>query len=159
MEEQSTALLMGRADWLEPCPRLQKSPWFLRQTVVTTRRKVSEWWNGVPLPRRSNLFSRTFALSLTRPALVLPPPHAPPHYWRGADLQSSFVHKDFQRFPPSLPSPTSSAFCPHGLSGCAWPIGHARPKSLLVAHATHGFTHGRVGRVKDRACPLWLDEF
>jgi len=30
LEEQSTALLKGRADWLEPCPRLQKSPWFLR---------------------------------------------------------------------------------------------------------------------------------
>ena len=81
LEEQSTALLKGRADWLEPfqnwiltarnageiavsgslqekrvlasksvrlepCPRLQKSPWFLRQTVVTTRRIQSNWWNG-----------------------------------------------------------------------------------------------------------------
>ena len=46
------------------CPRLQKSPWFLRQTVVTPRRTVSEWWNGVSLPRRSNLFSRTISFSL-----------------------------------------------------------------------------------------------
>jgi hypothetical protein len=76
LEEQSSALLKGRADWLEPfqnwiltarnvgeiaiegspqekkflrksvwlepCPRLQKSPWFLRKTVVTTRRKLVE---------------------------------------------------------------------------------------------------------------------
>jgi type I site-specific restriction endonuclease len=31
---------------VEPCPRLQKSPWFFRQTVVATRRKISYWWNG-----------------------------------------------------------------------------------------------------------------
>jgi hypothetical protein len=81
------------------------------------------------------------------------PPHTPPHYWRGAGLQLSFVYKDFHRFAPSVPSPTSSAFCPHGLSGCASPIVHARPKSILVAHATNrfnGFTRGRFGRVKDR---------
>jgi hypothetical protein len=30
LEEQSTALLKGQTDWLEPCPRLQKSPWLLR---------------------------------------------------------------------------------------------------------------------------------
>jgi hypothetical protein len=29
------------------CPRLQKSPWFLRKTLVTTRRKLVEWWSGV----------------------------------------------------------------------------------------------------------------
>ncbi len=58
-------------------------------------------------------------------------------------------------FPPLCPSPNSSVFCPHGLAGCAWPRGHARPKNLLVAHATHGFTHGRVLRLKDRKCPLW----
>ena len=29
------------------CPRLQKSPWFLRQTVVTPTRRLFEWWNGV----------------------------------------------------------------------------------------------------------------
>jgi hypothetical protein len=75
---------------------------------------------------------------------LLPPPLAPPHQWKGADLIPSFVHKDFQRFSPSVPSPTSSVFRPHGLAGCAWPSGHARPKNLLVAHATNGFTHGRV---------------
>jgi hypothetical protein len=36
----------GQMPWLEPCPRLQKSPWFLRQSVVTTRRKLVEWWSG-----------------------------------------------------------------------------------------------------------------
>jgi hypothetical protein len=30
------------------CPRLQKSPWFLRGTVVTHSRKISNWWNGAP---------------------------------------------------------------------------------------------------------------
>jgi hypothetical protein len=25
---------------------MEKSPWFLRQTVVGTRRIVSRWWNG-----------------------------------------------------------------------------------------------------------------
>ena len=44
-----------------------------------------------------------------------------------------------------MPSPTSSVFCPHGLTGCAWPSGHARPKNLLVAHATNVFILG--GRV------------
>ena len=46
LEEQCAALSTGRASWLEPCPRLQKSPWFLRKSVVTTRRKIVEWWNG-----------------------------------------------------------------------------------------------------------------
>src|ERR1035438_7654601 len=31
---------------LEPVPRQQKSPWLLHKTVVTTRRKIVEWWNG-----------------------------------------------------------------------------------------------------------------
>ncbi len=66
----------------------------------------------------------------------------------------SFVCNGIRRFLRLLPSPTSSVFRPHGLAGCAWPIGHARPKNLLVAHATNWFTHGRVGRVKDRQCPL-----
>jgi hypothetical protein len=34
LEEQNTSLLKIRADWLEPCPRLQKKPWFLRKTGV-----------------------------------------------------------------------------------------------------------------------------
>jgi hypothetical protein len=46
LEEQSAALLKGRSDWLEPCPRLQKSSWFLRQTVVVPTRQLVEWWNG-----------------------------------------------------------------------------------------------------------------
>jgi hypothetical protein len=33
---------------LEPYPRQQKSPWFLRETAVTTRQKIVEWWNGGP---------------------------------------------------------------------------------------------------------------
>ena len=31
---------------LEPVPRLQKSPWFLRTTVVAPRSKTFFWWNG-----------------------------------------------------------------------------------------------------------------
>ncbi len=46
LEEQSPALLKGRANWLEPCPRPQKKPWFLRQTVVVPPRQLVEWWNG-----------------------------------------------------------------------------------------------------------------
>src|SRR5271165_6257500 len=92
----------------------------------------------------------------------LTPPHTPPHHWKGANLNPSFVRNDFWRFPRIAPSPTSSVFCPHGLTGCAWPIGHARPKNLLVAHATNGFTHGRVGffcekcslHRREAICPL-----
>jgi hypothetical protein len=46
LEGQIAALSAGRADWLESCPRWQKRPWFLRETVVGTRRIVSTWWNG-----------------------------------------------------------------------------------------------------------------
>jgi hypothetical protein len=63
LEEQSSALLKGRADWLEPCPRLQKSPWFLRKTVVGTRRILANWWSGA----RGG--SRTHNLRLRRPTL------------------------------------------------------------------------------------------
>ena len=46
-------------------PRLQKSPWFLCETVVTTRRKPVEWWNGASLYLRSNVFSSGSRWSLT----------------------------------------------------------------------------------------------
>ena len=69
LEDQTTAISTGRANWLEPLKewvltarnageiavsgspreegsRLQKSPWFLRETVVTTPRNQSNWWSG-----------------------------------------------------------------------------------------------------------------
>ena len=48
--------------------------------------------------------------SLTKIQTFLPPPLSPPDHWRGADFILSCVHKDFQRFSPSVPSPTSSVF-------------------------------------------------
>src|SRR5208282_814461 len=74
--------------------------------------RTTNHWTGVSFQLCSNLFSRT----LTRPKLVLPPPHPPPHYWRGAVSVSSFIRKDFWRFPRLLPPPTSSVFRPHGLA-------------------------------------------
>ena len=43
LEKQSSALLKGRADWLEPCPRLQKSSWFGPKTMVANSRILSDW--------------------------------------------------------------------------------------------------------------------
>jgi hypothetical protein len=61
-----------------------------------------------------------------------------------SDVKPSLVHKGFAAVLPSRYAPEYGRFLPlTRLTSCAWPIGHARPKNLLVADATNGFTHGR----------------
>jgi hypothetical protein len=38
-------------------------------------------------------------------------------------LLSALSRNGFVSFQPLLASPNSVGFCPHGLAGCAWPIG------------------------------------
>jgi hypothetical protein len=79
-----------------------------------------------------------------------------------SDAKQSLVHKGFVAVLSSRYPPEYGRFLPRTrLTGCAWPIGHARPKTSLIAHAktsspTDGFTSkgqdvlnefGRVGRV------------
>ena len=60
---------LPRSVWLEPCPRLQESPWFLRQTMVTTRRKKSSSGGVV----RARGLETGFAFQVFSQKLILSP--------------------------------------------------------------------------------------
>jgi hypothetical protein len=113
----------------------------LRQTVVTTRRKLVEWWNGVSLYLGSNLFSRWRRRESNR--LGYPRPY--PRLGTGVILENTLPRNGFVPILALVSIPEFGRFFPlTRLSGCAWPHGHARPKTSLVAHATNEYTHGRV---------------
>ena len=70
-------------------------------------------------------------------------------------MNSAFGRKRFVGFEPSSHTPDFGRFFPlTGTGGLRAATAPCSPKTSLVAHATHGFTHGRVyRRVKDK-CPL-----
>ena len=71
-------------------------------------------------------------------------PHPLPHMGRGADLKLSFAGKDFCAFSRLVASPTSVGLWLARL--VLFDVEAALAKTSLspVAHATNGFTHGRV---------------
>lgn len=90
-------------------------------------------------------FFKDMCLEATRVEPFLPVPDPVPAGGQVLISNQLCLARVSSLFPPLSPSPNSVGFCPQGLAGCAWPIGHARqkPPSSLTRHTgspTDGFT-------------------
>ena len=74
----------------------------------------------------------------------LPYPHTLPHLGKGADLKSSFVHRGFAAVRDPRRIPDFGVFRPLTRDRASRGLAAAL---ALVAHATNGFTDGRVKNV------------